>query len=62
MHNELNRVVKKPPYKVIDCDKESMEKQSGIWADYMRATDNSVITDLFEGQLMSKIECMKCHY
>ena len=57
MHNELNRVAKKPPYKVIDCDKESMEKQSQIWADYMRATDNSIITDLFEGQLMSKLEC-----
>ena len=62
MHNELNRVAKKPPYKVIDCDKESMDKQSEIWADYMRATDNSIITDLFEGQLMSKLECQKCHY
>jgi len=28
----------------------------------MRATDNSIITDLFEGQLMSKLECQKCHY
>jgi hypothetical protein len=26
MNNELNRVVKKPPYKTIDCDKETTEK------------------------------------
>lgn len=26
IHNELNRVATKPPYKEIDCDKESIEK------------------------------------
>ena len=49
MHNELNRVVKKPKYKTIDCDKEPIEKQSQIWHNYFRARDNSIITDLFEG-------------
>ena len=37
-------------------------KQSEIWQQYFRARDNSIITDLFEGQLCSKIECMKCGF
>lgn len=49
MHNELNRVAKKPPYKEIDCEKESMSQQSEIWDQYFKARDNSIITDLFEG-------------
>jgi ubiquitin C-terminal hydrolase len=49
IHNELNRVTTKPPYKEINCDKESIEKQSEIWAQYFKARDNSIITDLFEG-------------
>jgi len=31
MHNELNRVTKKPKYKEIDCESETMEVQSDIW-------------------------------
>jgi hypothetical protein len=49
MHNELNRVVKKPSYKEIDCDKQTMDEQSEIWDKYFKARDNSIITDLFEG-------------
>ena len=62
MHNELNRVSKKPKYKTIDCDKETMDVQSEIWFKYFRERDNSIITDLFEGQLCSSIKCMKCGY
>ena len=62
MHNELNRVVRKPKYESIDCDKEPISKQSEIWARYFRARDNSIITDIFEGQLCSAITCKKCGY
>ena len=62
MHNELNRVSKKPKYKTIDCDKEPIDVQSEIWFNYFRERDNSIITDLFEGQLCSSIQCMKCGY
>lgn len=62
MHNELNRVKKKPKYKQIDCDKLPMDQQSEVWHQYFQERDNSIITDLFEGQLCSKIECMKCGY
>ena len=50
IHNELNRVTTKPAYKEIDCDKETVDKQSEIWANYFKARDDSIITDLFEGQ------------
>ena len=62
MHNELNRVAKKPKYKAIDCDKEPINSQSEIWHNYFRERDNSIITDLFEGQLCSSIKCLKCGY
>ena len=62
MHNELNRIAKKPPYKTIDCDNEPMAKQSEIWYKYMKGTDDSVITDIFEGQLCSSITCKACGY
>ena len=62
MHNELNRIKKKPRYETIDCDKETIMKQSEIWWRYFRARDNSVITDIFEGQLCSAITCKKCGY
>jgi len=37
-----------------------MERQSEIWFDYFRARDDSPITDLFEGQLCSTIQCKSC--
>jgi len=59
MHNELNRISKKPKYQCIDCDKETPDIQSEIWAQYFKS-DDSIITDLFEGQLCSSINCRKC--
>jgi ubiquitin C-terminal hydrolase len=62
MHNELNRVSSKPKYTEINCDKEPMETQSDIWFNYFKARDDSIITDLFEGQLCSTITCKSCNY
>lgn len=62
MHNELNRIEQKPKYKEIDCDKLPIDQQSAQWSQYFAARDNSIITDLFEGQLCSKIECLKCNH
>ena len=62
MHNELNRVEKKPKYQEIDCDAKPVDEQSEIWKQYNKARDNSIITDLFEGQLCSVIECTKCGF
>ena len=60
IHNELNRVTTKQPYKEINCDKLPVEQQSEEWARYFKARDDSIITDLFEGQLCSRLECSAC--
>ena len=62
MHNELNRIEQKPKYKEINCEKLTVDQQSEQWSQYFAARDNSIITDLFEGQLCSKIECIKCNH
>ena len=49
MHDELNRVRCKPPYKEIKFDQLSIEKQSEGWDKYYRDRDDSIFTDLFEG-------------
>jgi len=35
----------------------SMAEQSEEWFKYNYQRENSVVSDIFEGQLMSKIEC-----
>jgi ubiquitin C-terminal hydrolase len=62
MHNELNRVANKPKYKEINCDHKSSSEQSRIWADYFKERDDSIITDIFEGQLCGTIQCKKCGF
>lgn len=49
MHEELNRVQKKPPYKEMDFDKLPIDQQSLNWWNYNIARDDSIITDLFTG-------------
>jgi ubiquitin C-terminal hydrolase len=62
MHEEMNRVVKKPPYKELDFDSLTVEEQSKNWWQYNLDRDNSIITDLFTGQLMNRLECNRCRH
>lgn len=62
MHNELNRVTKKPVYQEMDFDNEPWDKQSIEWWRYNNLRDDSSLLDLFQGQLMNKTECLKCGY
>ncbi|CDW83589.1 ubiquitin carboxyl-terminal hydrolase 2-like [Stylonychia lemnae] len=62
LHEELNRVRKKPPYKEMDFDKLPADQQSDNWWQYNKERDDSIITDLFTGQLMNKIECQSCNH
>lgn len=39
-----------------------MAQQSSTWADYMKQRDDSIMTDLFQGQLMSSISCLSCNH
>uniref|UniRef100_A0A0X3PAE1 Ubiquitin carboxyl-terminal hydrolase n=2 Tax=Schistocephalus solidus TaxID=70667 RepID=A0A0X3PAE1_SCHSO len=65
LHEDVNRVQKRPPSENPDYDKEDKmpdaQKAELYWRRY-KAIDNSIIADLFMGQLMSTLECTSCGY
>jgi ubiquitin carboxyl-terminal hydrolase 2/21 len=62
MHDELNRVSVKPKYQEMKFEKHSVGEQSEKWFQYYRQRDDSIVTDLFEGQLMSRVGCLSCNH
>jgi ubiquitin carboxyl-terminal hydrolase 2/21 len=62
MHDELNRVPVKPQYKEMKFETLTLEKQSEGWFKYFRERDDSIMTDLFEGQLINRLKCLSCGY
>jgi len=61
INDDLSRVVTKPAYKELTADpKKNIQDISDEWFNYMLARDNSIITDLFCGQLLSKTVCTHC--
>ena len=54
MHDELNRVRKKPKYKELNFENMPVELQSQEWSNYFKERDDSIMTDLFEGQLINR--------
>jgi ubiquitin carboxyl-terminal hydrolase 2/21 len=62
LHEELNRIFKKPPYKEMNFGTLSLDEQSEKWWQYNMARDDSIITDLFTGQLMNTISCLACKH
>lgn len=63
LHEDLNRIVKKPYDEIPDWagggDKEEMELANTSWELYKRRND-SVIVDLFQGQYRSRLTCPEC--
>lgn len=53
---DLNRVTTKQKYKELKFTKETKKEQSEAWWDYFLSIEDSHITDLFQGQLMSVTE------
>ena len=62
MHDELNRVTTKPAYRELKFSNMSIEAQSEEWNKYYKARDNSIMTDLFEGQLINRTQCLSCGF
>ena len=62
MHDEMNRVTSKPAYKELNFPNLSLEMQSEEWARYYKARDDSIMTDLFEGQLINRTQCLSCGF
>ena len=60
---ELNRVQVKPGYQEMTGNsKEDLRKVADRWWDYSLSREDSLINDVFQGQLSSVITCGKCGY
>lgn len=63
VHEDLNRIKKKPPTTAPDWngggDKEMVEMAKTCWDQY-RSRNDSVIVDLFQGQYRSTVVCPDC--
>lgn len=59
---ELNRVTTKEPYKMLNQTNEPLKKQSDVWYEYNMKRNNSIITDIFQGQTFNSVICSKCGY
>jgi ubiquitin C-terminal hydrolase len=65
LHEDLNRVTKKPYYESsLECEDDSMANTYHIanesWKRFL-SRENSVIVDNFYGQFKSKLTCPECH-
>lgn len=60
LHEDLNRIIKKPYIELPDFDgMKDAEIAQKSW-DYHRARNDSVIVDLFQGQFKSRLICEEC--
>ena len=56
---ELNRVKGKPPYRELKGEGSVGQQADEAW-EYARSRSNSVIQDVFAGQLQSTLQCPDC--
>lgn len=62
IHEDLNRIKQKPYIEDPDFDGTSDEKDAiEAWKNYLRR-DKSLIVDIFQGQLKTKLECFHCRH
>lgn len=61
LHNDLNRVKRKVPYKELDDSPEQSDVDvSDEWWSYYCERNDSLVKDLFAGQLKSEVKCLSC--
>eukprot|EP00899_Mesostigma_viride_P011015 jgi/Mesvir1/19915/Mv13186-RA.1 len=60
LHVECNRIATVAPYKELEGKGTTHDQAMEAWQ-YHRSRHDSVIQDIFCGQLQSTIECQKCH-
>ena len=62
VHEDLNRVIKKPYVEDKEYDDAHLEEDaSESWKNYL-LRNKSVVVDLFQGQSKSTLKCLKCGY
>ncbi|KAF7729033.1 CSN-associated deubiquitinating enzyme Ubp12 [Apophysomyces ossiformis] len=60
LHEDLNRILKKPYIELPDFDDMSDEEIAQRSWEYHKARNDSVIVDLFQGQFKSRLVCNEC--
>lgn len=66
LHEDLNRVLKKPVIEMTPEREAELEKlptqlaSEQQWQIY-RMRDDSLVVDFFQGQYRSRLECLTCH-
>lgn len=60
LHEDLNRIIKKPYIELPDFDGMKDEEIATRSWDYHRARNDSIIVDLFQGQFKSRLICNEC--
>ena len=60
VQTELNRVKGKAPYKELKGEGTVSQQADEAW-EYAHSRSNSIIQDIFAGQLQSTLECPACH-
>ena len=62
LHEDINRIINKPYIELKEKkENESDEEASYRWWKSHRLRDNSIISDLFYGQLKCDIKCLNCN-
>ncbi|TPX51593.1 hypothetical protein SeLEV6574_g00210 [Synchytrium endobioticum] len=61
LHEDLNRIRKKPYTELPDYNGEPDEQVAQRSWDLYLQRNNSIIVDLFQGQYKSRVECRECH-
>ena len=61
LHEDLNRIQRKQPYKELEGGGTDYARVASEWFQYHKNRDDSVVTDYFRGQLLSIITCSRCN-
>ena len=62
IHEDLNRIKKKPYIEDRDCDGTNDEQDAiEAWGNYLKR-NKSLIVDIFQGQLKSELQCLRCRH
>ncbi|CAM6129169.1 unnamed protein product [Calypogeia fissa] len=61
LHEALNRVITAPPYRDLYLEPKPEEELAELTWRYHKLCQDSIIQDIFCGQLQSTIECCTCH-
>jgi ubiquitin C-terminal hydrolase len=61
LHEDLNRVQNKQPYRELEGGGSDYSRVASEWFQYHKKRDDSVVTDYFRGQLLTIITCSQCN-